>query len=147
MSKQGVAYSAFFSLGAWICLAVICALSISAYANIITVTNTQDSGPGSLRQALADANDGDTINFAVTGTIELATGEMVVDESITIAGPGAETLAVNGSGKSTVFHIASGEAVSISGLTITNGRSSSSQGGGILNEEAILSLSNCVVGS
>ena len=43
-------------------------------ANVITVTNTNDSGPGSLRQALADANDGDTINFAVTGTIGLTTG-------------------------------------------------------------------------
>ena len=32
-------------------------------ANTITVTNTNDSGPGSLRPALADANDGDTIHF------------------------------------------------------------------------------------
>ena len=32
-------------------------------ANVITVTNENDSGPGSLRQALADAQDGDTINF------------------------------------------------------------------------------------
>ena len=37
-------------------------------ANVITVTNLNDSGPGSLRQALADASDGDTITFAVTGT-------------------------------------------------------------------------------
>jgi hypothetical protein len=35
----------------------------SARAAIITVTNVNDSGPGSLRQALAMANDGDTINF------------------------------------------------------------------------------------
>ena len=34
-------------------------------ANVITVTNTNDSGPGSLRQALADANEGETINFDV----------------------------------------------------------------------------------
>src|SRR5258708_30538568 len=32
-------------------------------ATTITVTNGNDSGPGSLRQALVDANDGDTINF------------------------------------------------------------------------------------
>ena len=47
-------------------------------ANVITVTNTNDSGFGSLRQALADANNGDTINFAVTGTIGLTSGELLV---------------------------------------------------------------------
>jgi len=47
-----------------------------------------------LRQALVDANDGDTINFAVTGTINLTSGELVIDKSITIAGPGSDQLAV-----------------------------------------------------
>src|SRR6266545_417492 len=43
-------------------------------ANTITVTNGNDSGPGSLRQALADANDGDTINFDPSvGTVTLTT--------------------------------------------------------------------------
>ena len=51
-------------------------LAICAYASTITVTTTNDSGPGSLRQALVDANDGDTITFAVTGTIGLTSGEL-----------------------------------------------------------------------
>ena len=66
-------------------------------ANTITVTNTNDSGPGSLRQALADANDGDTINFdgSLKGqSIALTSGELVIDKSITIAGPGSDQLAV-----------------------------------------------------
>jgi len=58
----------------------------------ITVTNTNDSGPDSLRQALADANNGDIIGFAVTGTIRLTSGEMLVDKSITILGPGLRIL-------------------------------------------------------
>ena len=90
----------------------------------LIVTNTNDSGPGSLRQALADANDGDTIDFAVTGTIGLTSGELLVARSITISGPGAENLAVNGNNQSRVFHIASGQTVTISGLTITNGHAS-----------------------
>jgi hypothetical protein len=104
-------------------LALVCAVVASACADVITVTNTNDTGPGSLRQALVDANNGDTINFTVTGTIGLTTGELLVDKSITISGSGAEMLAVNGDGNSPVFHIAPGETVTISGLTITNGRS------------------------
>ena len=60
-------------------LALLCAIVAHARADTITVTNTNDSGPGSLRQALADANSGDTINFAVTGTIGLTTGELRKD--------------------------------------------------------------------
>jgi hypothetical protein len=100
--------------------------------------------PGSLRQALADVNDGDTINFAVTGTIGLTSGELLVDHSITISGPGAENLAINGNAKSRVFHIASGQTVIISGLTITNGHVSDS-GGGIYNDHAMLTLNDCTI--
>lgn len=108
------------------------------------VTNTDDSGPGSLRQALADANDGDTINFAVAGTIGLTSGELLVDKSITISGPGAKNLAVNGNAKSRVFHIASGETVTISGLTIINGYTAGF-GGGIHNDHAALTLNDCTI--
>src|SRR6478609_7817603 len=56
-------------------------------ATTITVTNGNDSGPGSLRQALADANDGDTINFdASVGTVTLTTAELAMDKSVTLSG-------------------------------------------------------------
>jgi hypothetical protein len=135
---------ASLNLRALICLAPLCAIAIPTPAGTITVTNTNDSGPGSLRQALADANDGDTIEFAVTGTIGLTTGELLVDNSITISGPGGENLGVNGNAKSTVFHIASGETVTISCLTITNGYSTGF-GGGIHNDHAALTLNNCTI--
>ena len=57
-------------------VALLFAVAIPALADIIVVTNTNDTGPGSLRQALADVNDGDTITFAVTGTIGLTGGEL-----------------------------------------------------------------------
>src|SRR5438552_17389760 len=120
MKKKGTTQSARFNLRVWICSALICLLGISVHANIITVTNTNDSGAGSLRQALSDANDGDTIEFAVTGTIGLTTGELLVDKSITISGPGANNLAIDGNAKNRVFHVTGGN-VTISGLTITNG--------------------------
>src|SRR5262245_3812607 len=59
-------------------------------ANVIVVTNTNDSGPGSLRDALGVANDGDTIDATgVSGTILLTSGELQITHSVTINGPGA----------------------------------------------------------
>ena len=80
----------------------------AAHAATITVTNTNDSGPGSLRQALTIANDGDTITFAVTGTIFLNSDRLVVDNDLTISGPGANRLSINGNqaGSGCVFGIA-----------------------------------------
>jgi hypothetical protein len=130
---------------------LLCASLIPAYAASITVTTTNDSGPGSLRQALAIANDGDTIMFAVTGSIVLTNGELVVDKSITISGPGADKLGVDGNASSRVFHIASGKTVSINDLTITNGTASGNrpadQGGGIYNDHAALAINNCTITS
>jgi pimeloyl-ACP methyl ester carboxylesterase len=119
-----------------------------APSNIITVTNTLDGPlptppPGSLRWALAIANDGDTINFAVTGTITLTSGGLDVNHSVTISGPGAPNLAVNGNGAGAVFYINYFDpaGVVISGLTITNGGG----GGGILNDNATLTVTNCTI--
>jgi hypothetical protein len=103
-------------------------------------------GPARWRDCLASTNDCDTITFAVTGTITLTSGELVVSHSITISGPGAADLAVNGNATSRVFHISAGETVSISGLTVTNGFvASGGQGGGVWNDHATLTLSNCTV--
>src|SRR5262249_47548468 len=103
-------------------------------ANIILVTNTNDSGSGSLRDALAIANDGDTIDATgVSGTILLTSGELQINHSVTINGPGAGNLAVNGNATSRVFHNFAAN-VTISGFTITNGFTESNGGSGILNE-------------
>jgi hypothetical protein len=132
-----------------IAAALFFTLVIALHADTITVTNTNDSGPGSLRQALADANDSDTIDFAVTGTIGLTIGELSVDKSITISGPGADNLAIDGNAKSRVFYVSSGRTVTISDITITNGNPPGSPpddyGGGIYNDHATLTLNNCTI--
>jgi hypothetical protein len=121
-------------------------VAISTHATTITVTNTNDSGPGSLRQALVDANDGDTITFAVTGTIGLTSGELAIDKNVTITGPGPDTLAVSGSFRTfRVLHVTPGRTVNIEGLTVTLGFPQFDVGGGILNDHAILTLTNCSV--
>jgi hypothetical protein len=121
-------------------------LFASARANTITVTNTNDSGPGSLRQALADANDGDTIGFAVTGTISLTGGELVIDKNIIISGPGPGLLAVARSQQAAdfrIFNIPPSHTAEIDGLTITGG-SLVGNGGGI-SSGATLTISNCAI--
>ncbi|HEX3585091.1 MAG TPA: choice-of-anchor Q domain-containing protein, partial [Candidatus Angelobacter sp.] len=120
-----------------VCLALACALTISAGATTIIVSNTNDNGPGSLRQALADANDGDMIDATgISGVITLTTGELLVDKSVTINGAGADVLAIDGNATSRVFQTVTGaKTVSISGLTIRNGQGA--QGGGIENAETV----------
>jgi hypothetical protein len=114
-------------------------------ANVLVITNTNDSGPGSLRPALVDANDGDTISFAVTGTIGLTGGELLIDKDLNIAGPSANLLSVDGNGTTIAFSIILGVEVSISKLTVTHG-----QGGGIWSSGSLTisnsTLSNNVVG-
>ena len=127
-----------------------CALAISAHADTITVSNTNDSGPGSLRQALVAANDGDTIDASgLSGVITLTTGQLLVDKSVTINGPGAGVLAIDGNAASIVFFIfrnLPGETVTISGLTIRNGRGGTF-GGGIENEETLTVTNSTISGN
>lgn len=108
-------------------------------ATTIIVTSTNDSGPGSLRQAIADASSGDYIifNLYYPATIILTSGQLVIDKDLTIDGPGINNLTISGNGNSRVFYITSGINVTIKELTIANGRASGTgqdrNGGGIYN--------------
>src|SRR4051794_8987418 len=87
---------------------LIVLLAVSARAGTVTVTTTADSGctcPGpncTLRQAIATAGAGDTIEFAVTGEIKLTNGELGISRYLTITGPdvagGSPVLTINADG-------------------------------------------------
>jgi fibronectin-binding autotransporter adhesin len=89
-----------------------------------TVSNCNDSGAGSLRQAVASAGSGDTVMFALAptcATITLAS-PIDIDTNLTIEGPGSSILAVSEGNSADVFDVTSGVTdASISGLTIENG--------------------------
>ncbi len=107
---------------------------------MIEVTSTADSGPGTLRAAVASANSASTpvqIDFDVNGApaITLTSGQLELTNSgepVTIDGPGSNLLAVSGNNSSGIFQIASGVKATISGCAFVNG--SSSFGGAIYNQ-------------
>jgi len=119
-------------------LSTLAVVSDIAVASTITVTSLNDSGAGSLREAIAGAGIGDTIEFSLAGTIILTGGPLTIGQDLTIIGPTESSLIVNGNAGSEVFNITGGN-VALSNLTITNG--SRSAGGGILNAGA-LSITN-----
>ena len=128
----------------------------SAGAAEFTVTNTNDTGMGSLPQAIASANANfngpvvDTINFSgagASGTIQLQSGLFLTDP-IEIQGPGANQLTVRGEGSSdpySIFNVGSAVTATISGLTITNGSSPTAGGGIVANPGATLTVTAAAI--
>jgi hypothetical protein len=108
------------------------------------VMNLNDSGFGSLRQAIIDTPSGGIVNFqsGLSGTITLTSGELAIGKDLNIVGPGSSVITVSGDHASPVFDIAATETVAISGLTIANG--TGVDGGGILND-GTLTLSDSTV--
>lgn len=118
-------------------------------AKAVTVTNSNDTGAGSLRQAITDVQAGTAtgpVDFAagVTGTINIASALPTINTNIAISGPGAAVLTVrrSGVGNYRIFNVNAG-TVSISGLTIANGNPGATSGGGIQNI-GTLTVSDCM---
>jgi len=138
------------STGFFRCLnaAILLFLAVeSASANTFTVTSLGDSGTGSLRDAITASRNGDTINFAVTGTITLTSNRLYIDHFLIIQGPGASNLTITRSSSASNFRIFDVEApLGISGLTIMNGNLAGvdTLGGGAIYGIAEMTVTSCV---
>ena len=124
---------------------------------LFTVTNLQDSGAGSLRQAIEDANSQagrDEIIFENSlsgGQITLTSGLLDITDALTIRGLGANEIAVSGNNSDRVFFINDGSEnlieVEVIGLTITEGFRSfrgTGDGGGIINSENLTIIESVI---
>jgi predicted outer membrane repeat protein len=99
--------------------------------------STPVPGSCSLRDALDVAGEGDTIAFAagLTGTINIdaTQGQFEIDFGLTIAGPGAASITIDAGANSRIFYVCtSGDAPTISGITMTNGLAD--KGGAVYEE-------------
>lgn len=121
---------------------------------VFVVFNPSDAGAGSLRQAILDANAAagpdsitfDPTAFALPQTIVLTSGQLTIEESVTVTGPGLALATVSGNKTSRVFAIdptASGDGVTLSGLTIQDG--SADVGAGIFVTGAAVTIVDCVI--
>jgi hypothetical protein len=127
--------------------AVFAVLAPTAHAATYTVTNLNNAGVGSLRQAVIDANaavGADIITFSISGTITLAStlpNITAAGGALTIDGTG-QTVTISGNNTVQVAYVDSGAALTLNNLTIANGSNSGFDGGGIYNNGGTLTITN-----
>ncbi|MBW4686428.1 MAG: DUF4347 domain-containing protein [Komarekiella atlantica HA4396-MV6] len=119
--------------------------------NIFLVTNTDDSGAGSLREAIIDANNDpgvETILFDTTGVfgdaipdiITLTSGQLNVTEGVIIQGTGANLLTISGNNTSRIFRATA--PLTINDLKITKGNANR---GGAIDSSSSVTVNNSTI--
>jgi hypothetical protein len=114
----------------------------------VTVTNNNDSGSGSLRDAIANVDAGGTIDFdpMLDGqTITLTSGELLIDKSLTIQGPTSGGLTISGGNTSRIFNVNASVNFTFSNLTISGGNAAT--GGGVNNLGNLTILNSTLTGN
>ena len=127
--------------------AVVAVVVPAAAAATFNVTNTSNSGPGSFRQAVLDANlapGPDMVSFSVDGTIRLTGGAIIVAATLEIEGPGADRLTLSGNGTSGILQTQPTTNLSVTGVTLADGSTPSGGGGAIGNNGGTVTVENVV---
>ena len=127
-----------------LCFAAMVMFASPVRAGTLKVTNKNDSGNGSLRQAINTANgnrQADTIKISASGTVVLRSELPEITTDIQIVGPGANAFTVSGNDEGRVFLVRDRAKVTISGLKITEGFD---RGGGIYNL-GVLTVDRCTI--
>uniref|UniRef100_UPI002636C6EB hypothetical protein n=1 Tax=Dokdonella sp. TaxID=2291710 RepID=UPI002636C6EB len=120
-------------------IALSLAWGAPAHAADYLVTTLADAGDGSLRRAVESANAAPGAPHSITfkpglqGSIALS-GPIRIRESMTISGPGADVVALDGGGATRLLHVQNANGVrrnvTISGLAFVRGHGSTDGGNG-----------------
>ncbi|MEL6987113.1 MAG: LamG-like jellyroll fold domain-containing protein, partial [Bacteroidota bacterium] len=111
------------------------------FSNTIEVNSINDSGSGTLRDAISNASDGDTITFnqiTDNNSIILSGSEVLLNKDLTIIGNGASKTIIDGNANSRIFNITSGKQLLLMDLKIQNGFVDNRFGSAIYNEGSII---------
>jgi hypothetical protein len=106
------------------------------------VSSLNDAGPGTLRQMILCASDGDTISFSLPpeSQITLQTGEIVIDKNLTLMGSGINDLVISGNNASRIFHLIPNKTLRLEQMALKNATSFTN--GGAVFSEGTLKLKN-----
>ena len=118
------------------------------------VASLDDAGPGSLREAIVEANGNsgaDIIIFqqGLAGTINLSSGQIAITDTMTIKGPGADKITIDANRLSRIFSVSDSDAgkdspFTLSGLTFFRGQGPATDGsGGAIACFESLNVRNC----
>lgn len=146
-----------------IALAVSSTLPNLTQAATYTVSNTNNSGAGSLRQAVFLSNGSagaDTIEFSIaSGSIINLSTEISITDSLTVSGPtegDPKSIIINAGGLSRHFNASnfstnSGETIILENITLTNGfidtgsYTNPSKGGSIIVKNVDLTINHSII--
>jgi predicted outer membrane repeat protein len=115
-----------------------------------SVTNLNDSGPGSLRQAILEANatpGADVIHITANGQLNLLSPLPIINEAVTIFVPDANTFRIfkiDGQNLHRGLTIAA-VPVTITGLTVQNSVATGDLRGGGIKSDGPLTLNNVTI--
>jgi len=127
--------------------------SVNQAASIVVVQNCNDSGPGSLRAAYANAVDNATIDLTQLVCSRITLGSALVDPiaaaNVTLLGPGKDLLAIDGDALYQVIVHRGNGGLHVDHLTIVNGHHTGARGGCIYSAGGVEAtgtvVSSCVL--
>lgn len=128
-----------------LCIIILASIPVTALA--VQVTNLNDIGSGSLRQAVADTSDGGFVTFqsGLNGTITLSSGQITVNKALTIDGPGYSLITIKAGSASRIFNVLTGTKFTVLDVTLQGSGGTLLDDGGLIRSLVDLTIDDCVL--